>query len=166
MTHVHGSVFQTSAPSSLLSIKWSESGSVMSNSLRPHGLYSPWNSPGQNNRVVSLSLLQGIFPTQGSNPYLPHRVDPPSLLYYKWGQFSLFSTSQSLAYQEVTYLTTCKVHPVNQIPACFLEDFVRFGSIKSVLVPSKCLVISDYMNLILLYDTLSIVLNILQGYEC
>ena len=44
----------------------------MSNSLQPHGLYSAWNSPGQNTRVVSLSLLQGIFPTQGSNPGLPH----------------------------------------------------------------------------------------------
>ena len=36
----------------------------MSDSLRPHGLYSPWNSPGQNTGVGSLSLLQGIFPTQ------------------------------------------------------------------------------------------------------
>ena len=33
---------------------------------------SPWNSSGQNTRVGSLSLLQGIFPTQGSNPGLPH----------------------------------------------------------------------------------------------
>ena len=38
----------------------------------PHGLYSPWNSPGQNMGVGSLSLLQGIFPTQGSNSGLPH----------------------------------------------------------------------------------------------
>ena len=30
------------------------------------------NSPGQNTGVGSLSLLQGIFPTQGSNPDLPH----------------------------------------------------------------------------------------------
>ena len=30
--------------------------------LRPHGLYSPWNSPGQNTGVGSLFLLQGIFP--------------------------------------------------------------------------------------------------------
>ena len=44
----------------------------MSNSLWPYGLYSPWNSPGQNTGVGSLSLLQGIFPTQGSNPNLPH----------------------------------------------------------------------------------------------
>ena len=44
----------------------------MSNSLQPHGLYCPWNSLGQNTRVGSLSLLQGIFPTQESNPGLPH----------------------------------------------------------------------------------------------
>ena len=31
-----------------------------------------WNSPGQNTRVDSRSLLQGIFPTQGLNPGLPH----------------------------------------------------------------------------------------------
>ena len=42
--------------------------SVMSDSLCPQGLFSPWNSPGQNTGVGSLSLLQGIFPTQGSNP--------------------------------------------------------------------------------------------------
>jgi len=44
----------------------------MSNSLQPHGLYSPWNSPDQNTGVGSLTLLQGIFPTQRSNPRLPH----------------------------------------------------------------------------------------------
>ena len=35
-------------------------------------LYSLWNSPGQNIGVGSLSLLQGIFPTNGSNQGLPH----------------------------------------------------------------------------------------------
>ena len=44
----------------------------MSDSLWPHELYSPWSSPGQNTEVSSLSLLQGIFPTQGSNPGLQH----------------------------------------------------------------------------------------------
>ena len=38
--------------------------------LQSHGLYSPWNSPDQNIGVGSLSLLQGIFPTQGLNPGL------------------------------------------------------------------------------------------------
>ena len=51
------------------SISESESCSVLLDSLWPH---SPWNSPGQNNGVGSLSLLQGIFPTQGSNSGLPH----------------------------------------------------------------------------------------------
>ena len=36
------------------------------------GLYSPRNSPGQNTGVGNCSLLQGIFPTQGSNPGLLH----------------------------------------------------------------------------------------------
>ena len=49
----------------------SESRSVMSDSLLPHGLHSPWDSPGQNTGVGSLSLLQGIFLTY-SNPGLPH----------------------------------------------------------------------------------------------
>ena len=44
----------------------------MFNFLQPHGLYSPWNSPGQNTGVGSCFLLQGIFPTQGSSPGLPH----------------------------------------------------------------------------------------------
>ena len=50
----------------------SESCSVVSDSLRPHGLHGPWNSPGQNTGVESHSLLQGIFPTQGLNPGLLH----------------------------------------------------------------------------------------------
>ena len=33
---------------------------------------TPWNSLGQNTGMSSLSLLQGIFPTQGMNPGLPH----------------------------------------------------------------------------------------------
>ena len=52
----------------------------MSDSLRPRGLYSPWNSPGQNTGVGSLSLLQEIFPTQGLNPGLPH---------YRWILYQL-----------------------------------------------------------------------------
>ena len=49
-----------------------ESHSGMPNSLRLQGLHSPWDSPGQNTGVGSLSLLQGIFPTQGPNPGLLH----------------------------------------------------------------------------------------------
>ena len=52
--------------------KWRESCSVVSDSLWPHGLHGPRNSPGQNTGVGGQSLLQGIFPTQWSNPGLPH----------------------------------------------------------------------------------------------
>ena len=40
--------------------------------LWPHGSNSPWSSPDQNTGVGSISILQGIFPTQGLNPGLPH----------------------------------------------------------------------------------------------
>ena len=43
----------------------SESCFVMFDSLWPHELYSPCNSPGENTGVGSLSLLQWMFPTQG-----------------------------------------------------------------------------------------------------
>ena len=53
----------------------SESLSVVSNSLRPHGLYSPWNSPGQNTGVGSLWLLPvaspGDLPNPGIKPRYP-----------------------------------------------------------------------------------------------
>ena len=55
--------------------KWSCS--VVSDSLRPHGLYPtrllhPWDFPGKNTGVGCHFLLQGMFPTQGSNPGLLH----------------------------------------------------------------------------------------------
>ena len=49
---------------------WSESRSVVFDFLQPHGLYNPWNSPGQKTGVGNCSLLQGIFPTLGLNPGL------------------------------------------------------------------------------------------------
>ena len=61
----------------------SESCSVVSDSLRPHGLYNPWNSPGQNTGVDSLSLLQRIFPTQGLNPGFPYCMWIINQLSYK-----------------------------------------------------------------------------------
>ena len=48
------------------------SGSLQPSGPKPARLLCPWNSPGQNIGVGSLSLLQGIFPTLGSNPGLPH----------------------------------------------------------------------------------------------
>ena len=52
------------------------SGSGMSDSLRPHGLWHtrllcPWDFPGRNTGV-GCHFLQGIFPTQGSHLCLLH----------------------------------------------------------------------------------------------
>ena len=51
----------------------SESHSVVSDSLQPHGLYSLWDSPGQNTRMGSSSLFQGIYPTQVKLSYWHYR---------------------------------------------------------------------------------------------
>ena len=59
-------------------INESVSHSVMSNSLwlyglEPSRLLCPWDSPGKNTGVGCHSLLQGIFPIQGSNSHLHWR---------------------------------------------------------------------------------------------
>ena len=64
-------------------------------SLQPHGPHSPWNSPGQNTGMCSLSLLQEILPTQGSNPGLPH---------CRWILYQL-SHKRSLALLQGIFLT-------------------------------------------------------------
>ena len=51
--------------------------SVVPDSLRPHGLqpirlFCPWDLPGKDTGVGCHLLLQGIFPTQGSNLHLLH----------------------------------------------------------------------------------------------
>ena len=72
--HLHWSGFST-----FTYLHWRAglSRSAMYHSLWPYGLYPgrplcPWNSPGKNTRVGCHALLQGIFPTQGSNPGLLH----------------------------------------------------------------------------------------------
>ena len=67
-----------------------ENRSVVSDSLWPHVLYSSWNSLGQNTGVGSLSLLQRIFPTQGSNPGLLHCRWILSQLNHKGSIFTYF----------------------------------------------------------------------------
>ena len=77
--------------SSLTSEVWSVSHSIVSASLQPHGLQParllcPWNSPGKNTGAGRHSLLQGIFPIQGSNP---------GLLYLKGGFFTVWAIREA-----------------------------------------------------------------------
>ena len=54
----------------------------MSHCLKPNGLYSPLNFPGQNTGEGTHSLLQGIFPTQKLNQGFLHlQVDSSPLSY-------------------------------------------------------------------------------------
>ena len=57
MVHIQVPVDVWQKPTRYCKALESESHSVMSDSLQPHGLYSPWNSPGQNTGVASLSFL-------------------------------------------------------------------------------------------------------------
>ena len=77
--HINLNILHSKRPESIViqsqnevKVRESENLSVMSDSLWPHGLYSPQNSPVQNTGVGSHSLLQGIFPTQESNWDLLH----------------------------------------------------------------------------------------------
>ena len=71
---------QLSNNKSLIISMWYESRLVVPNALQPQGLYSPWNSPGQNTGVGCHAPIQGIFPTQGSIP---------GLLYCRWILYQL-----------------------------------------------------------------------------
>ena len=50
----------------------SQSCPTLCDPMEPTRLLSPWNFPGKSTEVGCHFLLQGIFPTQGSNPGLPH----------------------------------------------------------------------------------------------
>ena len=128
----------------------------------PHGLYSPWNSPGQNTGVGSLSLLQGIFPTQESNSGLPycrqilyqlsHKGNPRIL---EWIAYSFSSGSSwprnragvsciagrfftSWAMREAPIcLCACQSHkPVNFLIVKELVKGFSFPNTKQVLTPA------------------------------
>ena len=76
-----------------------DSSSVVSDSLQTHGLYParllcPWNFSGKNTEVGSLSLLQGIFPTQGWNS---------GLLNYRWILYHLSPQRSSRILEWVAY---------------------------------------------------------------
>ena len=92
--------------------------------LRPQGLYSPWNSPGQNTGVGSHSLLQGIFPTQGSNSGLPrcrrilyqlnHQESPTSLkVLFIFFFFSFCSSDWQISN---IYISSYLLLPVFSVP--------------------------------------------------
>ena len=104
----------------------------MSDSLPPHELYSPWNSPGQNTGVGSRSLLQGIFPTQGSSPGLPHCR---RILYQLSHQGSPNIRKLSLSSSSPAKLTACSL-------PCYLQSTV--SSHDTASSPCPCSLPPEY----------------------
>ena len=130
----------------------------MSDSLRPHGLQParplcPWNSPGQNTGVGSRSLFQGIFPTQGLNPGLPHcrqilyclshQGSPPrqkservlSNAPLKWSNLVSCSLSQRRVQSNTTKRVLCPKWPLGF--SQFYQTLFPFPAALLVLAPSS-----------------------------
>ena len=81
--------------------------------------YSPWNSPGQNTGVGSLSLLQGIFPTLGLNPGLPHCRQ---ILYQLSHKGKLYS---NVTFSMTSFLTIfSKLQSYTHIPCTTFSAFI------------------------------------------
>ena len=86
--------------------KESESCSVVSNSLWPHGLYSSWDSPGRDTGVGSLSLLQEFFPIQGSSPCLPN---------FRWILYQLKHQGSPRILEWVAYPFSGRIFPTQEL---------------------------------------------------
>ena len=119
-------------------VKETESRSVVSDSLWHPGLYGPWTSPGQNTGVGSLSLLQGIFPTQGSDQgflhsrqilnQLSHQGSPRIL---EWVAYSLSSGSflpknwTRVSYIAGKFFTNWAIREAHIVSRCFIVWAIR-----------------------------------------
>ena len=108
--------------------------SVMSNSLQPPGLrlLCPCNFSGKNTGVGCHFLLQGIFPTQGSNPCL--------LCLLHWQADSLplshLGNPQIEKWVKISHLCLILCHPmdytVHRIPQARILEWVAFHSFREI----------------------------------
>ena len=76
---------------------------------------SPWNSPGQNTGVGSLPILQGIFPTQGSNPGLLHRRQILSRLSHQGSPHLLRGVAKKEIEKRIYFLKGLEARNLNQV---------------------------------------------------
>ena len=121
--------------------KWSRS--AMSDSLGPHGLQltrplRPWDFPSGSTGVGCYFLLQGIFPTQGSNPGLPlvgrrftvwaTRAVP----FYEWGKPKLHSSFSS-SYQPDSFPITIIWKTINTTICLLHKLLFQLGYLKNCL---------------------------------
>jgi len=122
-------------------VKESESRLVESNSRRPPGLNSPWNSPDQSTGMGRLSLLQGIFPTQGSNPDL---LCCRQILYY------LSHKGSPRILEWVAYPLSIRSPPLRNLTgvSCIAGRFFTNWSIREAPILILCLYLLKYISLL------------------
>ena len=115
----------------------------MSGSLRPHGLeptrlLHPWNFAGKSTGVGCHFFLQGIFPTQGSNPGLPHRRQTFYHLSHLGSLQTLLHTSKNLLSISVSYLFS--------VLFSLLQSIVQSSSPKSCEIVENKLILIMWFN--------------------
>ena len=110
---------------------------------------SSWNALGQNTEVGSHSLLQGIFPTQGSNAGLPHwrralyqlshQGRPPPILYIP---VLLLNTFPNKSVNSLTswFVLCIFVSPIPRTYLAYLAQVIRCS------VTQSCLTLFDPMD--------------------
>ena len=107
-------------------------------SLRPYGLQTarllcPWDSPGNNTGVGCHALLQGIFPTQGSNPCLLH------LLHWQVGSLPLESPGKP-GYHFISVLRSLYTFGIHTQTHTYTHTYtIRYLSCKYFLSTVVCL---------------------------
>ena len=83
--------------------------------IGPSGSSCPWDFPGKNTGVACHSLLQGIFPTQGSNPCLLHwqadslplsHQGSPQIIIFLWKSVNSLEKDTLRMYKQPIYLQT------------------------------------------------------------
>ena len=106
----------------------------------PMDYTSLWNSPGQNTEVGSHFLLQGIFPTQGSNPDLPH---------CRWILYQLSHQGSPRILEWVAYpFSSGSSQPRNWTRvSCTAGDLLQVDSLSAEL-PRKQIDEHDFSNMV------------------
>ena len=128
-----------------------ESRLVVSIPLWSRILYNPWDSPGQNTGVGSLFFLQGIFPTQGSNPSLPR---------CKWILYQLSHRRSPLWFIRImSSVSSLFISLLEQTRSCFNFCLCCKYWHKHIFKFHKCFVQSRH--LIVLGKCISILFNLL-----
>ena len=133
-----------------MAILWyseSESRSVLSDSLRPQGLCSPWHSPGENSGVGSLSLLQGIFTTQASNP---------DLLYYRPILYQLSHKGSPRILEWVampSYSGSSQLRDQTRV-SCIADEFFTNWAIREANTKRMIITLLSFLPFLSLWDWL------------